>query len=980
MRRKNSVLLLIFTFLFMIFALNFFNSSVHALAPPVASFTVSPSIPVVNNAWVTVNPVTFNASMSTPNGGVITSYFWDFNDSTNLTTTDPVATHTYAAIGNYTVTLTVRDSEGLNNTASEMVQVAEMPTATFTYSPTAPYVGDNVTFDASNSSDVNGYIASYIWDFGDGNALNTTSPITHHTYGIVGNYTVKLTVIDNLGLSNSTSLTLSVSKSPVAIFTFSPGFPIAGETVTFDASASINSPQRSIANYTWNFGDGNTTVTANPSVTHIYVTEGSYTLRLVVTDTSGYNDTSVHTVAIRNYPVAAFLLSPDYPIRNQTTMFNASSSQPRGGINTSYDWDFGDGSGLNTTNPVANHTFAAVGTYNVTLTVADSEGLTGNVTKTVKVRDYPTANFTWSPSRPMVTQPVAFNASTSQPNSGVITGYTWNFGDGNVTSTTDLTLSHSYKSGGNYAVTLTVANSEGLNASTTENVTVLNTPSVSFYWSPYPYALISQPTVFNASSSSPGVGTIAGFTWNFGDGNTTTTTNPIITHLFDATGSYNVTLTAINSYGLYNSTSSQVDLYGTPQADFTWTPTFPMTNQTITFSASNSKPNGITIVSYTWNFSDGTPPALTTGPTTTHQFAAAGTYNVTLAVTNNAGLVGAISKGVIVVYTPTAEFMWTPATPYAYDIATFIASFSSSGGGVITNYVWNFGDGNVTATSSSLITHSYLAGGDYTVALNVTSSYGLFNVTSKTISIAPAEAPTAGFTYSPLSPGVYEGVAFDASDSVARGGVIADYYWDFGDGTSLTAATSTVYHNYQTAGNFSVALDVTNTAGYLSTATKQIAVTPISGPSASFTWFPIVPHFNQTVKFDASASSSGWNGTTHSQIVNYTWDFGDNVITSTTGQIIYHAYSARGNYTVNLRVTASDGGIGYSTENLTATGLIGDLNGDGKVDMRDIATVAAAFGSSPGRPRWNPISDVNGDGRVDMRDIATVARRFGESE
>jgi PKD repeat protein len=528
-------------------------------------------------------------------------------------------------------------------------------------------------------------------------------------------------------------------------------------------------------------------------------------------------------------------------------------------------------------------------------------------------------------------------------------------------------------------VNLTVTDNDGYATSVSQTIEVITYPSASFTWTPYPYAMISQPTVFNASSTSPGSGTITGYSWNFGDGNTTTTTNPIITHLFNATGSYTVTLTVINSYGLSSFATRSLNLYDTPYADFTWTPTIPTISQTVTFNASNSRSNGIMIVSYTWDFGDGTTPILTISPTTTHQFAAAGTYNVTLAVKNDAGLIGTISKEIVVVSQPKVEFAWTPTTPYAYDSAVFNASSCLSGGGIITSYTWNFGDSNVTATTSPVITHSYLVGGDYIVTLNVTNSYGLFNTTSKTISIAPAQAPIAGFAYSPLSPGVYEAVTFDASASVARGGVIISYSWDFGDGTTLTTATSIVYHNYQTAGNFSVTLNVTNTAAYSGVVTKQIVIAPISGPSASFTWFPIMPCFNQTIKFDASASTPGWNGTTHPPIAYYTWNFGDTNITSTTQPIIYHAYSAKGNYTVTLTVTDTDGAIGNLTKTLTVTGLIGDLNGDGKVDMRDIAIVARAFGSSPGDPYWNPIADLNGDGKIDMKDIAIVAKNYGLS-
>jgi PKD repeat protein len=381
------------------------------------------------------------------------------------------------------------------------------------------------------------------------------------------------------------------------------------------------------------------------------------------------------------------------------------------------------------------------------------------------------------------------------------------------------------------------------------------------------------------------------------------------------------------------------------------------------------------ITGYTWNFGDGSPTVQTTGPTATHTYMFGQTYNVTLSVKNNAGLIGNASKQLTVFSWPQADFMWTPSSPFAYDVINFDAS-SSSPNGSIARYSWSFGDGNTTTTLNPRTTHSYSIANSYVVTLNITDNNGLSNTTSKTLNIVPSQSPLVDFTFSPLLPGVYEQVVFDASGTVVRGGSIIAYSWNLGNGTIINVADPVMLQTYQTAGNFTVTLNATNTAGYWGIMSKLVQVIPIGSPKANFTMSPAAPSCNQTLTFDASDSVLGWNGTIHPSIVLYTWSFGDGNTTSTTAPVIYHAYSQKGNCTVTLTVTDAGGRTDSLERTITISSVVGDLNGDGKVDMRDIAIVAKAFNTIPGDPNWNPIADLNGDGKVDMKDIAIVAKAY----
>ena len=335
-------------------------------AKPTASFTTS----------TTNLDAAFDASASSDSDGTIASYAWDFGDGTTATGVSPV--HHYTAAGTYTVNLTVTDDGGATATASHTVVATAKPNTAPTAVIGVDVDGLKATFSGTGSSDTDGQVVSYAWDFGDGTTSTSASPV--HTYTGAGSYTVSLTVTDDQGSTGSAQRAVTVAvpnTAPMAQFTSSS----ASLAASFDGSASSDS-DGTVAGYAWNFGD-NSAVGSGATPSHTYASAGTYQVTLVVTDDKGATDSVTHavTVTAANQPPAAAFSSS---IAGLKVSVDGSLSTDADGTVAGYQWDFGDntaaGSGVTTS-----HTYTAAGTYTVTLTVTDDDGAKSSVTHQVTV-------------------------------------------------------------------------------------------------------------------------------------------------------------------------------------------------------------------------------------------------------------------------------------------------------------------------------------------------------------------------------------------------------------------------------------------------------------------------------------------------------------------------------------------------------------------------------------------------------------------
>ncbi|MDW3212833.1 MAG: PKD domain-containing protein [Ilumatobacteraceae bacterium] len=302
-----------------------------------------------------------------------------------------------------------------------------------------------------------------------------------------------------------------------------------------------------------------------------------------------------------------------------------------------------------------------------------------------------------------------------------------------------------------------------------------------------------------------------------------------------------------------------------------------------------------TIVSHQWDFGDGGLDG--TGASTSHTYGAAGAYTVTLTVTDDDGAIGTTD----VVVNPTAPPNEAPtavaAEPSCVDnLCTFDGTGSSDADGTIVSYLWFFGDGE-TGTGSSP-SHTYEAGGSYTVTLIVTDDEG---ATGTTDAVAdPTDPPNASPTAVIGEPICVDNVCeFDGTGSSDVDGTIVSYLWFFGDGETGTGSSPS--HTYEAGGSYTVTLTVTDDEG--ATGTTDAVADPTDPSNAAPTASAAGSCTANVCEFDGTGSSDV-DGT----IVSYLWDFGDGETGS--GPSPSHSYGTGGEYTVTLTVTDDDGATG----------------------------------------------------------------------
>ncbi len=663
--------------------------------------------------------VAFSATVTDPGTLDTFTYSWNFGDNTTPITGQN-ASHIFADNGNYNVVLTVTDKDGGVTTQTVVAKVDNVaPTIVSIAKPTTIKEGESVTFSATATDTGILDTLTYNWNFGDNTTPVNGQNVTH-TFADNGNYNVVLTVTDKDGAATTQTVIAKVDNvAPTIVSINKPTQINEGQSVAFSATATDPGTKDTLI-YSWNFGD-NTTAVFGQNVTHTFADNGNYNVVLTVTDKDGGVTTQTVVAKVDNVaPTIVSIAKPTTIKEGESVTFAATVTDP-GILDTlTYSWNFGDNTNTVTGQNVT-HTFADNGNYNVVLTVTDKDGGVTTQTVVAKVDNVaPTIVSIAKPTTIKEGESVTFTATATDPGTKDTLTYSWNFGD-NTTAVVGQNVTHTFADNGNYNVVLTITDKDGGVTTQTVVAKVDNVaPTI---------VSIAKPTTikegesvaFAATATDPGVLDTLTYSWNFGD-NTTAVVGQNVNHTFADNGNYNVVLTVTDKDGGVTTQTvvAKVDNVA-PTIVSIIKPTTINQNQAATFTATATDPGSKDTLTYAWNFGDNTQP--TTGQTAAHTFTTAGTYTLTLNVTDKDGATTTTTQQITVAPLPTITI--NDPTITEGDSGTTNLTFTLTLNQASTQAISvSYNTSNITA----------LSGSDYTA----TSGTITFNAgeTTKTITVA----------------------------------------------------------------------------------------------------------------------------------------------------------------------------------------------------------------------------------------------------
>lgn len=722
--------------------------------------------------------------------------------------------------------------------------VYALPSASFTADKVSGCAPLNVQFANTSAG-----ATSYYWDLGNGNTSTLTNPANIFT--VPGTYTIKLIAFDGSGNADSIIQTnyITVDGKPTADFSCSHfASCLDGNSFSF-TNQSVGA-----TTYLWDFGDGTTSNQANPQ--HSYTLEGSFTITLIATNGNGCQDVHIKNQYITIYPKPNPTINASVTAScDPATAFHFTNNASNG---SSWQWFFGDATTSSQQNPT--HTYGGPGFYDVVLIVTNTFGCsdTSNSPTQITVGLNNWANFTADIDSGCAPLAVTFTNANANVSSSF-----WDFGDGSTSTVTNPT--HTYTLGGNYTVFLIVTTSTGCADTVykTNFIEVGRKPSVSFT---YTNTVGCSPLTTQFTNTSTNYTSCL---WTFGDGTTSTATNP--SHTYTTNGVFSVILKCWGPTGCTRSMIyHDIITVTSSEAIFNASPRVGCPPLTTTFN-SLSPVQGL---SYLWDFGDGTT---STQANPSHTYTTSGNFDVTLVIRDSLGCTDTLKKvNYIQTINPAANYVPPPTTVGCGPLTT---QFTDATAGANT-WLWDFGDGT-TSTSQNPV-HTYSIPGFYTVALTTSSSTGGCAQAISNFSSFEVQGGYAGFTHTTTPCPPYIATFTDTSMNAVS------WFWDFGDGTTSTDQNPA--HTYSVAGYHSASLTITTADGctYTTMQNNSIYFSPFG---ANFYGIPQDTVFPNPVQFYANSIGA----------TSWVWDFGDG--STSTAENPLHVFQNPGNYNVTLTIS-----------------------------------------------------------------------------
>ncbi|MEO5996787.1 MAG: PKD domain-containing protein [Chitinophagaceae bacterium] len=770
---------------------------------------------------------------------------------------------------------------GLFASVSNIVTVTVNPDAKAQFTSTdvikcAPFAITPAIINLQQSPSNN----QYLW-YANGSSIGSVASFPGYTI-IDGNDSViiKLVAISAYGCKND-----SISQKFYTYKTANPSFtlpetivcgPIAVQAV--NTSAFVNE-----FTYLWDFGNGQTSTQVQPSPIQFGAnpnySDTIYTVKLTVFSTCETLSFS-SKLKVKSKPKALFSPSATVGCSPMTVTFQNTSR----GNNITYLWNFGDGTTLTTTSTnQVQHTYitGVVDTFFVSLKAANECGADSLRYSIIVSPNSIKLNVSVNGTDQSGCTPhsVAFIN-----NSGGASLFRWNFGDGATTSTTKGvdTVFHTYLTPGIFTVSLQALNNCS-DTTTTLTITAYSKPDAAF--------TINKPNLCKGDTarfnSVPDV--TSDYLWKFGDGNTSSLPNP--THVYNAAGTYTVTLTASrnNSSGnvCTDISRQQIVIAATLTGSFTISDTVGNCTP-FTVSFSNQIRPATTAV---WNFGDNTTA---TGDSVVHTFLTANSFNVVLSVTVPGGC-AYIAKKTINVTGPTGTLSYTKGFTCLQNAVRLQATATGA-----TTYLWNFGDNITQTTSQQVVFHTYANPGLYVPSVTLQNATGCQFLLKGTDTIK-VDKIEAGFTISRQQFCDFSILNFRDTSHVFFGKTSIS--WDFGDGTFGTGPAPS--HTYTATGNYSIKMAVLSNSGCTETVEQLVNIAVNNKPILSI---------DAPGKGCVGAATSFSSVVQSVDAINRTeWTVSDGA--TGTGHTFDHIFNAAGTYTIQL-ISGTVNGC-YDTANHT---------------------------------------------------------------
>lgn len=639
--------------------------------------------------------------------------------TTAVYTTGPITQNTFFQA--YVSTCTDEYSNVIN------VQVFEIPTAAFTSVDVC--FGQTMNFTDQSTDNIS--VTGWNWSFGDGS--NSIQQNPSNLYTAPGDYTVTLEAINPNNCPNTTSTTVTVFPIPTASFTFNT---VCEDQLSEMLSTSVVAGPSTITGYAWDITENGVVDYTTENITHNFNGFGNYNVSLTVTADGGCVNTFSDVIPVFPLPNVQFTATP--LCLGEETTFTDQTTVPAGGSPVSWQWIFGDGNGDNLQNTT--HTYANSNTYSVELIVESDNGCFANAVQDVDVFALPVAGIN-------VNNECFYDALNFQNgSSGNSTAFQWSFGDGNTSNLEN--PAHQYINAGIYQVALIVNTLEGCADTIVQNVTAYAQPEANFSVDP---SCVNSGNQFTDNSTiNPVDGDqITGYSWSFGDGNTSSAASP--SHNYDSEGVYNVNFLVTSNYGCINVFNSTATVWPLPESNFSpvdvclgVSTEFSDLSQVSNINTTNS------IDTWNWNFGEG---GTSSQQNPIYTYNAPGTYNATLTVTTTNGCSDLTTLPVTVHPTPVASFTGQSLDGCSPICPSFTSTSTVDGPSTISNYNWILSNGMNQNSSNSEYTECLENSSSETITLGltliVTSDQGCTATYTEPTYINIYHNPIAEFYYTP---------------------------------------------------------------------------------------------------------------------------------------------------------------------------------------------------------------------------------------